>query len=41
MFGPCLVMHYLVFFLVFNHLDEEERRALCLTLTVFLLFKIL
>ena len=28
MFGPCLVMHFLVLFLVFSHLDEEERKAL-------------
>ena len=36
MFGLCFVMHYLVFFLFFNHLDEEDR-ADCFALIVFLM----
>ena len=35
-FGHCLVMLYLVYNQVFNHLTEEERAG-CFTLTVFLL----
>ena len=32
----CFVMHYLVTIAILNHLDEEER-ADCLTLMVFLM----
>ena len=35
-FGTCFVVHYLVPFLVFNHLDKEERGD-CFTLIVFLM----
>ena len=31
MLGPCFVIQYSVSFLLFNHLDEEER-AVCFTL---------
>ena len=35
-FGPCFVMQYLMPFLVFNHLAEEERAG-CFSLIGFLL----
>ena len=36
MFGVCFDMCYFVFFLVCNHLDEEESVG-CFALTVFLM----
>ena len=34
--GPCVIMQYIVSFLVCNHLDDEERAG-CFTFIVFLM----